>query len=133
MKSSMSMDLALFSQKLASCKTHSTFLLMLKSVGTSCHMICKCLRTQSHPGQVKQACHRDSPRCAESCGFYSSFPEAAVLQRTWKPDSARFQKTPGFRWKCFPAARYSLESCTQGFVFPYKRYSDQAVPLLSER
>lgn len=128
----MSMDLALFSQKLTSCKTHSTFLLMLKSVGTSCHMIRKGLCTQSHPGPVKWACHWHSPRCAESSGFYSSFPEAARLQRTWKPDSARFQKTPGFRWKSFSAARYSLESCTQGFVLPYKRYSDQAVPLLSE-
>lgn len=36
MKSSMSMDLALFSQNFASCKTLSIFLLMLKSAGTSC-------------------------------------------------------------------------------------------------
>lgn len=35
MKSSMSMDLALFSQKSASCKTLSIFLLILKSEGTS--------------------------------------------------------------------------------------------------
>lgn len=33
----------------------------------------------------------------------------------------------------FSAARYSLESSTEGFVLPYKRDSDQAVPLLSER
>lgn len=36
MKSSMSIDLALFSLKPASCKTLSIFLLMLKSAGTSC-------------------------------------------------------------------------------------------------
>lgn len=30
----------------------------------------------------------------------------------------------------FAAGRYSLESCTEGFVFPYKGYPDQAVPLL---
>ena len=36
MKSSMSMILARFSEKLASCKTLSIFLLMLKSAGTSC-------------------------------------------------------------------------------------------------
>lgn len=35
MKSSMSMDLALFSQKSASCRTLSIFLLILKSDGTS--------------------------------------------------------------------------------------------------
>lgn len=28
------------------------------------------------------------------------------------------------------AGGYSLESCTEGFVFPYESYSDQAVPLL---
>lgn len=37
MKSSMSMDRALFSLKSASCKTLSIFLLMLKSAGTSCY------------------------------------------------------------------------------------------------
>lgn len=36
MKSSMSMDLALLSQKLAFCRTPSIILLMLKSAGTSC-------------------------------------------------------------------------------------------------
>lgn len=36
MKSSMSMDLALFSQNFTSCKTLSIFWLMLKSAGTSC-------------------------------------------------------------------------------------------------
>lgn len=30
----------------------------------------------------------------------------------------------------FSAGRYSLESSTEGFVFPYKGYSDQAIPLL---
>lgn len=39
MKSSMSMDLALFSQKLASCRTPSIFLAMLKSAGMVCHMV----------------------------------------------------------------------------------------------
>lgn len=32
-----------------------------------------------------------------------------------------------------PRVGDSLESCAEGFVFPYERYSDQAVPLLSGR
>lgn len=43
----MSMDLALFSQKSASCKTLSIFLLMLKSAGTSCHNGAQDLRFRS--------------------------------------------------------------------------------------
>lgn len=92
MKSSMSMVLARFSQKPASCKTLSIFLLTLKSAGTSCHMTCKRLCTNSHPGQVNCTCRPDSPRCAASSGFCSSFPEAALLQRTWNPDSNSFRR-----------------------------------------
>lgn len=29
-----------------------------------------------------------------------------------------------------PFESYSLKSCVEGFVFPYKGYSDEAVPLL---
>lgn len=55
----------------------------------------KCLHTKSHPGQVKYTHCWDSPRCVESSGFCSSFPEAALLQRTWKPDSNIFRSLPG--------------------------------------
>ncbi len=33
--------------------------------------------------------------------------------------------------KTLAHSSYSLESCTEGFVFPYKGYSDQAIPLLT--
>lgn len=42
------------------------------------------------------------------------------------------EKNSGWRQKP-PGGRYSLESRAEGFVFPHKRYSDQAVPLLSDR
>lgn len=37
------------------------------------------------------------------------------------------------RLAAFEAGRHSLESCTEGFVFPYKGYSDQAIPLLERK
>lgn len=48
----MSMDLALFSEKLASCRTLSIFFPMLKSAGTSCHMDAAVYRRSlPHPGR----------------------------------------------------------------------------------
>lgn len=43
--------------------------------------------------------------------------------------------TAGYWLKAAPfsEAKYSLERCAEGFVFPYEGYSDQAVPLLPER
>lgn len=40
---------------------------------------------------------------------------------------------PGVKAGAFSEAKYSLERRAEGFVFPYEGYSDQAVPLLSER
>lgn len=77
---------------------------------------------------------KHSPRCVRSSGSCSSFPAAAPLQLTWKSDSDMTLVTEQTRvkLKVFSTGRYSLERCAKGFVFPYKCYSDQAVPLLPQ-
>lgn len=80
MKSSMSMDLALFSLNSASCKMLSIFLEMLKSSGTSCQEepISASVSAQTKSGTGANV---HSPRCGQSSEFCSSFPAAA--QQHW--------------------------------------------------
>ncbi len=156
MKSSMSMDLALFSLKSASCKTLSIFLLMLKSAGTSCEDGAQDIRFKladelkilksdrsavSTTSNVTEKIHYDSPHCVQSSESCSSFPAAVLLQWTWKlsikmmvwfffPPHALLTEQTCIRMAAFAAGRYLLESCIEGLVFPYKGYSDQAIPLL---
>lgn len=155
MKSSMSMDLALFSQKLASCNTLSIFLPMLKSAGTSCQhgaqdfrfklmtdfkngeSICSVTVPQGATLRLQYDWknHTDSPHCVQSSGSCSSFPAVVLLQWTWtlKINMTLLTEQTWIKVKQFLAGRYSLESCTEGFVFPYKGYSDQAIPLLYKK
>lgn len=115
MKSSMSMDLALFSQKLASCRTLSIFLLMLKSAGTSC----RTTRTSLHPKSPRTgtgARCQDSPRCGGSSGSCSSFPGAALLPWTWNRRQ-RLLQNPGSRRERFPRPSTHLNAAPRVLFF----------------
>lgn len=81
MKSSMSMDLALFSLKSASCKTVSIFLLMLKSAGTSCEDGAQNL---SWWHQLNELMLLKSDRSAVSKHSCYKEPHWLRVQRDWK-------------------------------------------------
>lgn len=116
MKSSMSMDLALFSEKLASCRTLSIFLLMLKSAGTSCqgaHAFTPEVALQRH----RKTRRPDSPRCGESSGFCSSFPEAAPPPWTWTADGNGYSRIRGLRRRRFRRESTHLNAALRVLFF----------------
>lgn len=175
----MSMILALFSEKLASCKTLSIFLLMLKSAGTSCWderhdfkiQTGWCVIPKERRRKKKETCSfkrggkkekeklwlRGTHDCTQRHTMthhvvYRAVDSVVLFQQlfycsgpgNYKPAASSSSSSLlvcffflaeeiFMRLAAFEAGRHSLESCTEGFVFPYKGYSDQAIPLLERK
>lgn len=123
MKSSMSIDLALFSLKPASCKTLSIFLLMLKSAGTSCRDQTKFKITRPEKRRLLgSSTHHIVNRTVNPVVLLQQLLHCCGSTVKKSLDSIFFLD------RTVPV--HSLESCTQGFVLSYKSNSDQTVPLL---
>lgn len=93
---------------------------------------CTRVYTQSRPAEASKRAaktHHVVERAVDSVVLFQKL----LYRRGPGEQTATITAGPRVKTGAFSEGKYSLERRAEGFVFPYEGYSDQAVPLLSER